>query len=187
MSHLPSRSLPDTALVQEATKVVRTQLRETVLAHSYRTFLLGRAYAEVKKLPFDEEGLLLAALFHDVGLEGPFADRQRPFTEVSATQLRIFLNARGEEVRARSLGEAVQFHMQLLPRWSKGPESGLLHIGAWMDVMGLRSNTLAREQLRAVEERYPRAGFDAEFQKRLFRSMGSFRACFRLFFPATRS
>jgi HD domain len=172
-------ALPDTALVKEASALARATLTPLVLAHSTRTFLLARAYGEKRKLRFDEEGLMLAALFHDFGLADSLRDRARAFTEVSAGSLREFLAGRGAERNAR-LEQAIAMHMQLFPRWSRGAEVGLLQVGAWMDVVGLRGRAVDLAYRREVEEAFPRAGFALEFHKRLFKSLGSFRSCYRL-------
>jgi hypothetical protein len=73
--------------------------------------------------------------------------------------------------------------MQLFPRWSRGPEAGLLQVGAWMDVVGLRGSTVGTIARRGIEEEYPRGRFATEFHVRLLRSLGSPRACLRLLFP----
>jgi hypothetical protein len=70
-------------------------------------------------------------------------------------------------------------------RWSKGPVTGLLQVGAWMDASGLRKNSIAREKRLAIETAFPRAGFDAEFRVRFRTALGSPRACLRLLFPPT--
>ena len=44
--------------------------------------------------------------------------------------------------------------MQMLPKWQKGPTVGLLQVGAWMDVTGLRQWSVSREA-REIAEAYP--------------------------------
>jgi len=175
--------LPDTALVQEATKLVSAALPPTLLRHSQRTFLLGQAYARTQSIGFDAEDLLLAALFHDLGLTDSHADRRKAFTEIGSRVLEDFMTRHGDAERGRLLARAIDFHMQVLPRWSKGPVVGLLQVGAWMDASRLRSGRVGRARIAEVEAAFPRNGFEPEFNARLRRSLGSFRACARLVFP----
>jgi len=178
--------LPDTPLVQEATRFAQAALTPSIQRHSQRTFLLGRAYARARAIAFDEEDLLLAALFHDLGLTDTFADSRKAFTEIGAGLLEEFLTQRGDPRRGQLLGEAIDFHMQLLPRWSKGPVVGLLQVGAWMDVSRLRAGRVGRDRIASVEAVFPRAEFESEFNARLRKSFGSFRSCARLLVPKSR-
>jgi hypothetical protein len=178
---------PDTPLVMEAMRSVENVLSQALLRHSQRAFLLGRAYAQQKRIAFDEEALLLAALFHDVGLSDSWADRTRAFTEIGAEQIRRFMTDHAQVARGAHLADAISFHMQLMPRWSKGPVAGLLQVGAWMDASGLRKHSIGREKRLDIETAFPRAGFDAEFLVRFRTALGSPRACLRLLFPPTYS
>jgi hypothetical protein len=180
------KAFPDTALVLEASKLASQTLSPGVLEHSRRTFLLGREYGQKRAMSFDEEGLLLAALFHDFGLADGIRDRKQAFTEVSASKLEEFLHGRCETSRSSALAEAIELHMQLFPRWSRGPEAGLLQVGAWMDVVGLRRGTVGAEYVEAVESAHPKSGFTVEFHRRFLSSLGSFRACYRLVAPRKR-
>lgn len=178
--------LPDTALVEEATRLAQSCLSSLVLAHSHRTFLLGRAYAQARALSFDAEDLLLAALFHDLGLSDKFADPSRAFTEIGADLVQEFMVRHGDSERGRRLAEAIDLHMQMLPRWSKGPVVGLLQVGAWMDVTGLRARRIGPAEIASIEAAYPRGGVEHEIRSRLFGSLGSVSACMRLIVPKPR-
>jgi hypothetical protein len=177
---------PDTALIREATRFAEASLSSSVLQHSRRAFLLGRAYADVRAVSFDEEDLLLAALFHDLGLSDAFSDPGRAFTEIGADLVDSFLTRHGDPARGQLLAEAIDLHMQLFPRWSKGPVVGLLQVGAWMDASGRRARDVGRSRIAEIEAAHPRAAFESEFRARLLGSLGSFRACARLVFPRSR-
>jgi hypothetical protein len=179
-------AFPDTSLLKEAMGLAERSLPAPILYHSQRVFLLGRAYAQARGLAFDEEDLLLAALFHDLGLTDSFADPRKAFTEIGADLLDEFMTRHGDPARGQLLAEAIDMHMQLLPRWSKGPVVGLLQVGAWMDVSGLRARRVGRAHIERIEAAYPRSGFEPEFQARLRRSFGSVRACARLIWPKAR-
>ncbi len=177
------RPLPDGVLAREATFLVERVLSPDVFRHSLRAFLLAREYAGKRDIAHDEEGLFLASLFHDLGLSDAHRDGRRAFTEIGADALVAFLEERGEGARGSPLAEAIELHMQLFPRWSRGPEVGLLQVGAWMDVVGLRGSAVGKIARRGIEDLYPRGRFTTAFHARLLRSLGSPRACLRLLFP----
>ena len=84
--------------------------------------------------------------------------------------------------RIGPLVDAIDLHMQLLPRWSRGNVAGLLQVGAWMDVTMLRRWSI-REEARAIARVHPRAGLDLEFPRRLLGTLTSFGACAGLLLP----
>ncbi len=177
---------PDTKLVQEATDIVTRAHIPSLLQHSLRVFALGREVGRRRGLPFDEEGLLLAALFHDLGLSPPHRNPKRAFTEAGAGLLQELVSSRGEPARAVALAEAIDLHTQLFPRWSRNVESGLIHIGNVIDVAGLRTKEVGKEFLREVKLAYPRMALIPEGARALRASLGSFRSVARLFVPVRR-
>jgi hypothetical protein len=164
----------DSPLCREALEVVEPLLGPVLLRHSLRTFELGAAYASKKRVDFDDEGLLLAALFHDIGLTDSHRDRAKPFTKAGARALDGFATRSGvPRARARYLAAAIELHMQLLPRWSWGPEVALLQIGAWMDVVHMRAWAVPRADRRRIPTSHPRRGLQREFNRRLLLACGS--------------
>lgn len=179
--------LPDTTIVEEALSILKRAATPAVVNHSIRSYLLGATYARHRGLDFDEEGLATAAAFHDLGLCTDYRDPRAPFQFVGSRELRRFLCARGvEPARIEPLAEAIDYHMQMLPRWSKGNVVGLLQVGAWMDITGLRRWNV-RKEAKEIEAVYPRAGIGMEFNKLLLRSIGSVRSCIGLMLPDTIS
>ena len=71
--------LPETPLSREAYDAASASAPPEILNHSIRVYLLGKVYALRKDIAFDEEGLYLAALFHDLGLCPAYTDGSRPF------------------------------------------------------------------------------------------------------------
>jgi hypothetical protein len=182
------KALPDTALAREALEAVTAILPPPLLRHSQRAFLLARAYGDAKEVAFDDEGLYLAALFHDVGLADAQVDGSRAFPEVSADAFRRFMEGRSTEPsRSEAFAVAIEAHMALWPRWKWGPEVGLLHVGAWMDVVGRRKGSLPAGVIADVEQLLPRDSFERDFNRRLRSSVRSVRACVRLFAPRRSS
>jgi hypothetical protein len=180
-------TLPDTPLVREAVALVRSPLTTALFCHSQRVFVLGRAFASVRRVAFEEEDLMLAALFHDLGLTESHASPKRAFNEVGGDLLQAWLTERGEPARGRQLAEAIDLHMQLLPRWSRGAVVGLLQVGAWMDVSRTRASQIDNVIIERAEAQFPRDGFDSEFHQRLRGSLRSFRSCTGLILPRRRA
>jgi HD domain-containing protein len=175
--------LPQTPLVRDAYALARAALDADLVHHSLRVFALGRAWAHKDRIDFDEEGLCLAALFHDLGMSPGRRPRGMPFTRAGSSALRSFLEERGApRDRIEPLVVAIDFHMQLLPRWSKGPVAGLLQVAAWMDVTGLRRSRLGAEA-KTIEEALPVGNLRRDFNRRFLGTIDSFRGCLDLFFP----
>ncbi|MEZ0227598.1 MAG: hypothetical protein ACAI25_03180 [Planctomycetota bacterium] len=156
-------ALPATPLALLAHERARAVVPPLLLAHSFRTFLLGRAYARAKAVDLDEEGFYVAALFHDFGLAAGRSTRAEPFPRSSGRDLEAFLVEQGwGREKIGPLRDAIELHMGLLPRWRRGPIVGLLQVGAWMDVTRLRRLSVWRAA-SAIERAYPRAGLDWRF------------------------
>jgi hypothetical protein len=184
MSEASIVELPDTQLCREGLALARAALPQAIVDHSIRTFLLGRAYAKRRALSFDEEDLALGAIFHDLGLTKRKESRA-PFTRRSSEELREFLGTRGVlDERAQTIAEAIDFHMQLFPRWSRGNVVGLLQVGAWMDLARLRRFGVRREA-RIIERAYPRGGVDLAFYPLLARTFSGLESVLGLFFVSS--
>lgn len=176
-------TLPDTPLVREAQAILERAAPATLVAHSLRTFMYGRAYGQRQGIDHDDEDLLLAALFHDLGFCPEHRNPRLPFQIVGSRALRQFLADKGTDPqRISPLVDAIDFHMQLWPRWSRGGVVGLLQVGAWMDITGLRRWGIRREA-RAIEGAHPRDGIRLRFYGFLFGSFGSVGSCVGTLFP----
>lgn len=176
-------TLPDTRLVGEALALAARATTPAILEHSRRTYLLASAWAAKRGIAHDAEGLALAALFHDFGLGPEYANPRDAFTFSSGRALRAFLAERGVAAsRIDPLVDAITFHMQLRPNWSKGPEAGLLQVGAWMDLTGLRRWSV-RHEARAIAQGHPRRGIDWQFPLALVKRSWRPRACLGLLLP----
>jgi hypothetical protein len=147
-----------------------------LINHSVRTFLLGRAYAAKKRMVLeDEEALMLASLFHDLGICPAASKRWSLFVKQSSAHARNVLAAGNvDPARASAISEAIELHILLFPAWSHGQVAGLLHVGAWMDLF-CRKRWSLRKEARAILKAYPREGLAVAFPRYLVSSfvMGS--------------
>jgi hypothetical protein len=176
-------SLPDSKLVHEAMAISAAAQSAPYMHHSLRVFVLAREVARKKELVFDEEGLLVAALFHDLGLSPTYGDAKQAFPEVGATLLYDFLVAREGETRAARLADAVDSNMRPFTPWRRGVEAGLLQVGNVIDAFGLKKRLVGKDFIHEVELAFPRLGLDKEGRRAFRASIGSFRSVARLVFP----
>src|SRR5262245_60155214 len=87
--------LPWSALVLKAAREVAAVALPVIYFHSVRTFVLASLYADSQKWTFDREVVMLASLFHDIGLTDAREIRDRPFEVVSAELAREFVVREG--------------------------------------------------------------------------------------------
>ena len=175
--------LPDSRLVVEAEGIAQAAMPAPVLRHSIRAYLLAEAYADAERIAFDREGLAIASLLHDIALFPPYRDPTRPFPFNSSKVMLGLLNQHQVSAsRASALVDAVDFHFQLWPHWTAGPEAGLMHIGAYMDVMGFRRWRF-REFAASLDQQYPRAGLMRPFMSGVLGCIRRPVSLFGLFAP----
>lgn len=175
--------MPDSATVSEAASIVRAAFDDTLWNHTLRTHLLAVGWAERFDLRFEPEQLALACLFHDLGMVPPWRDPAHAFTFAGSHALRDFLEERGwEPRRIEAAMRAIDFHMQLRPRWDLGGTAGLLQVAAWMDVTGLRSRRLPAV-VKEARRRFDRSGFFLRFNACVLRELASPRRALGLLFP----
>ena len=84
-------TIPDTKITRDATELVRESTTDLIYHHSRRVFLFGSLQGRNRELSFDPELLYTAALFHDVGLTGGFAQSRLRFEVDGANAARDFL------------------------------------------------------------------------------------------------
>jgi len=176
--------LPGSAVAARALDEANAALPPGLLAHSTRTFLLARAYAERRSITFDEEGLFVAAMLHDLGLVPSLRDGAAPFPQVGSRRLVTLFKEEGQPAdRGSDLARAIDLHMRWFPRWSAGPEAGLLQVGAWMDVLGRRRRQVPATVRADIDATYPRGDLRRRFPASVIATFGSWRACAGLLVP----
>ncbi|MGV0838078.1 HD domain-containing protein [Mycolicibacterium thermoresistibile] len=153
-------TIPDTALVRDATDYLRGELNDLLFDHSRRVFLFGALQGRRLGLQADLELLYIGAMFHDIGLTAAYRDSTRRFEVDGANAARDFLVDRGiEESVARTVWLAIALHTTPgVPEFLE-PEIALVTAGVETDVLGIGRDELTAEARDAVTAAHPRPDF----------------------------
>ena len=155
---LDTFAVPDTPFAREA-ETACAELSPMLAGHSYRTWLFGRALAEVDGCELDLELFYCGALLHDHGIAQPTPGRD--FTLASAERTLACASAAGVgEDRAETLADAICVHTTPGVAVAKDGALGCyLQWGAMVDGAGLRLWDVAPVTVEEVVRRYPRVDF----------------------------
>ena len=128
---------PDSALAREAEKACAEQ-GESVIGHSYRTWLYGTALAHVDRAELDPELFYAAALVHDHGIER--TQEGRCFTMASAERaMRLARAANVSENDAELIADAITVHTTAGATVERDGATGVyVQQGAMADLAGMR-------------------------------------------------
>ncbi len=184
---------PDSPLTRAAREAATAALPSTLLNHSHRTYVFGRALGELEGIEVDAELLFAAALLHDVGLV--LATGREDFTLTSARAARDVSERVGLSTAATTTFQtAITMHHSPRVTLAAGPVAYLLSAGAGVDVLGLRCWELPRTTVVGAVAAHPREGFKEYFARawaeeaarvpegraRLLRRYGAFTAAIAL-------
>ncbi|MGW7424026.1 HD domain-containing protein [Streptomyces sp. NPDC054813] len=152
--------IPDTALVREATEMVRDVATPLVFDHSRRVFLWGSLRGRALGLAFDPELLYVGAMFHDLGLTKSLRRTDQRFEIDGADEARSFLHAHGitGEPAAR-VWTSIALHTTPEIPLHMAPEIALVTRGVELDVLGIGYHEVSDEQRAAVVAAHPRPDF----------------------------
>jgi hypothetical protein len=155
---LDTFEVPDSRFAREAEQAC-AELPSTLVGHSYRTWLFGRALAVVDGSELDSELFYCGSLLHDYGIAEPTSERD--FTIASADRTLACATASGvDDDRALSLADAICVHTTPGVTIDRDGALGCyLQWGAMVDGAGLRIWDVAPNNVAAVLERYPRDDF----------------------------
>ncbi|MFE5037451.1 HD domain-containing protein [Streptomyces sp. NPDC056683] len=152
--------IPDTALVREATEMVRDVATPVVFDHSRRVFLWGSLRGRALGLGFDPELLYVGAMFHDLGLTKSLRRTDQRFEIDGADEARAFLRAHGIAGEpADRVWTAIALHTTPEIPLHMAPEIALVTRGVELDVLGIGYHDVTDEQRAAVVEAHPRPDF----------------------------
>jgi hypothetical protein len=153
--------VPDSAIAQEATELVRDVSTTLLFDHSRRVFLWGSLHGEQLLLDYDPELLYVAAMFHDLGLVEGHRSAHERFEIDGANAAREFLERHGvPEEGVALVWDAIALHTTPeIPRY-KAPEVRLVNWGVEYDIPGRHFDELTAGQREAVIRAHPRTGFE---------------------------
>lgn len=154
---------PDTVLTRAAEERARRMMPSTLINHSYRSYVFGRAIGELEGVEVDDELLFAAAMLHDTGLVDPVGDAD--FTLTSARVARDVAERVGlSSAASTTVQTAITMHYSPGVTPAAGPVAYLLAAGAGVDVVGLRSWQLPTTTLTDAVHRHPREEFKRAFR-----------------------
>jgi HD superfamily phosphodiesterase len=153
-------TIPDTALVADATSLVREATDDLLFHHSRRVFLFGALQGKRLGLQPDLELLYVGAMFHDLGLTGHYGSDHLRFEVDGANAAREFLLDHGISADdAYNVWTAVALHTTpAIPEFMT-PEVALVTAGVETDVLGIQYEALALSDVAAVVSAHPRPDF----------------------------
>jgi HD domain len=153
-------TVPDTALVREATALVRRSADDTLFHHSRRVFLWGMLKSAARGREVDSELAYVGGLFHDLGLTADYRTKDRRFELDGAEVAYSFLRDHGRsEEEARNVWLAIALHTTPEVPHHLAPEVGVVTLGVETDVLGLELGQITPEQRAEVVAAHPRPDF----------------------------
>jgi hypothetical protein len=155
-------AIPDTALVREATDLVRDVADDLLFHHSRRVYLWGSLQGSRRGLVPDPELLYVGAMFHDLGLTDKYGSTDQRFELDGADAAREFLRRNGiAENDARNVWLSIALHTTPGIPDRLDPEIALVTAGVETDVLGLNLDALSSAEVQEVIAAHPRVDFKA--------------------------
>jgi hypothetical protein len=149
-------SIPDSELVQKATRLVQELSPQFLYHHCLRTFAFADLIGRQQEMRYDRELLYLSAIMHDLGLTERFDGHQRYEVDGADAAKSFLIENHVPDRKAELVWDAIALHTSVGIASRKQPEVALGQVGASMDVGGFRLNDLPREVVEQVLEAYPR-------------------------------
>jgi hypothetical protein len=149
--------VPDSQLSRQVDQLVRDTESDLLYHHSNRVFLFGALAGQRKGLKVDRELLYVGAMFHDMGLQPPYASDNERFEVDGANAAAAFLRSHKIDVRdIEDVWDAIALHTTPGIPQHKRPVVALVTAGVEMDVLGIGYDEFTAEQRQAVCEHHPR-------------------------------
>jgi hypothetical protein len=158
-------SIPDSEICKKATQLVTEVSPTSLCNHCIRTFLFGDLLGIRDGLKCDRELLYLGAIMHDLGLTERF-DAQQRFEVNGADAARAFVLEHGlSDEKAEVVWDAIALHTSIGIAVRKQPEIALVHLGATVDLLGMRISDIAPETVEQIVDAYPRLNFNQQITR----------------------
>ncbi|MGF6574840.1 hypothetical protein ABH945_006968 [Paraburkholderia sp. GAS333] len=157
--------IPDDAMAQAATDLIRSTESELMFHHALRAFLFGALAARRDNLTFDTQLLYISSMFHNVGLNAKYQRSPFRFEVDGANAARDFLRQHGvDEGKIAEVWVGIALHTT--PGISEHLSAlvSLISAGVQMDVRGERYDDFTAHQRDEIVQAYPR---ESGFKKKL--------------------
>jgi HD domain len=154
--------VPDSALAQTVTALVREASPEPLFNHVARSYVFGSKLGEARKLTFDPELLFLAAMMHDLGLTEKYMADARFEVDGADAAAKILRDHQYPEAKIDVAWQAIALHSTMEIPDRMLPEIALVHLGVFMDG-GLNANQFPRAFFDEVFAALPRLNSRANF------------------------
>jgi hypothetical protein len=147
---------PDTALIREATDLVRGATDDAVFNHCRRVYLWGSLVGRRRGLVVDPEMFYVAAMFHDLGVSKRYR-RTEHFEIDGANAAWDFLLGNGfvPVKAAMNVWQAIALHTGPGAPEHLNPEIALLSAGVQTDTRGLHLDLLTSDEIHQVIAAHP--------------------------------
>jgi HD superfamily phosphohydrolase YqeK len=153
-------AIPDTALVHEATAMVRAVADDTLFHHSRRVYLWGSLKARALGLAIDPELAYVGAMFHDLGLTDEYRSAERRFELDGADVARTFLRQHGRsEKEVHHVWLAIALHTTPSVPLELAPDVAVVTLGVETDVLGFELDLISPDRRDQVVAAHPRTDF----------------------------
>lgn len=163
-------NMPDSELARGAARLVQDAEGDLLFQHSARVYSWAALAGRRKGLTFDPDLLFVAAMFHDYGLTGNYAQSHARFEVDGANAARDFLRRHGaSESDAQNVWLSIALHTTNGISSHLFPMAALLAEGANMDLVGAGFDDFTVAQRDAVVAAHPRPGnFPEDFLQVLY-------------------
>lgn len=152
--------IPDSALVRDATELVREVASPLIFDHSRRVFLFGSLRGQRDGLTWDPELLYVGAMFHDLGLTDTYRRDDQRFEIDGADEARSFLRSHGiTGAEAELVWTGIALHTAPEIPLHMAPEIALVTRGVELDVLGMGYDAVSDAEREAVVAAHPRPDF----------------------------
>lgn len=153
-------TIPDSALTNAATELVRDVATPLIYDHSRRVFVFGALRGERDGIKYDPELLYVGAMFHDLGLTEKYRRADQRFEIDAADVARQFLIEHGiGQAEAEIVWQAIALHTTPEIPLHMAAEVALVTRGVEHDVLGLGYDTITDSQREEIVDAHPRPDF----------------------------
>lgn len=165
-------TVPDTALVREATALAMDAADEAVYHHSRRVYFWGMLQSQTRGWDVDPELAYVGGLFHDLGLTTKYRTNDQRFEVDEADLAYDFLREHGRtEHEARNVWLGIALHTTPGIPVHLAPEVAVVTLGVETDVLGLDLDRIDLQQREQVLAAHPRPDFKRKILQAFYDGM----------------